>query len=54
MRVENLNGLPSADRWRCTYDLSERLPNIFIRPLDELLDYFGIERRDEEADHDAL
>ena len=42
------------DRWRCTWKLSEGLPGIECRLLDDLLEYFGMERRAVYKPHDAV
>ena len=39
-RVDNANSLPPADRWRCTLKMSEDLPDLSSRSLDDLLKYF--------------
>ena len=46
--------MPPMDRWRCTWKLSEGLPGIECRLLDDLLEYFGIERRAVYKPHDAI
>lgn len=53
-RVENLDGLPKAGRWRCTMELSERLPNSYIKNLDAVLQDCGFDSRDWDSIHDAV
>lgn len=36
-KVGNLARLPKLERWRCTYGLSGRLPNLRSKCLDEVL-----------------
>ena len=36
-KVGNLARLPKLERWRCTYGLSGRLPNLLSKCLDEVL-----------------
>ena len=45
---------PPNKRWRCTYELSERCHGLHARTLDEVLEFFGYEPRDNEEKHDAI
>lgn len=54
---EKLNAgycMPVESRWRCTLKMSERCPGLLLRTLDEVLEYFKYERRDEDEKHDAI
>ena len=42
------------ERWRCTFELAERVPEVKIRDLDTLLEHFGFEARDEDVLHSAV
>lgn len=47
----------SSERWKCTKEMANdhpRVPQDMQRGLDDLLECFGYERRDEEERHDAL
>ena len=46
--------MPPKDRWRCTFELSQNLPGIKCRLLDDLLEYFGKERRDPDEAHESV
>ena len=52
-RVGCLDKFPMEDRWRCTLELSDRLPGLHTHFLDDVLEECGFDRRDEDADHDA-
>lgn len=41
-------------RWRCAQQMSMRTRNWKVWTLDDALSYFGLDRRDEEEQHDAL
>ena len=53
-KVNNLERLPSADRWQCTIVLSKRLPMVGNRTLDNVLVELGYSRRVPGAFHDAI
>ena len=53
-RVENFSGFPDEDRWRCTHIMANHLPDLMWVTLDDLLQYFGFERREEGEPHAAL
>ena len=36
-----LEKMPDKQRWRCTLDMSERVPDLEFRDLDSLLKHFG-------------
>ena len=50
--LEALDG--ARDRWRCAQELCKRTGNWRIWNLDEALEHFGFERREEDTYHDAL
>ena len=53
-QVGNRKNLPDAMRWRCTYELSYRLPEVGARNLDDILSKVGLERRRDGETHDAI
>ena len=50
--IENM--MPKKERWRCTLDMCDRVPDIFTRSLDECCKYFGLKGRDIEKTHNAV
>lgn len=42
------------DRWICAQERCKRTGNWKVMSLDDALEHFGFERRDEDAAHDAL
>ena len=52
--VEALDKFPKDDRWRDTCDICNRLLSLKSKQLDDVLSECGLERRDEDAIHDAL
>ena len=46
--------MPPVERWRCTFEEAERVPDVKIRDLDTLLEHFGFEARDEDVLHNAV
>ena len=52
-KVDNLGQLPMRSRWRCTVAMSKQLPGLCFSHLNEVLEYCGFDRRDEEY-HCAL
>ena len=46
--------MPKDDRWLCTLDMSDRLLNLESKGLDDLLEHFGFERREDAGYHDAV
>jgi len=53
-KVGNASRLPKSDRWKCTVKMSDGIPGVSMRFLDDLLEHFGYERRDPEQAHDAV
>ena len=46
--------MPKKERWRCTFEYSDRVPEVETRSLDELCKHFGIKGRADEDTHDAV
>ena len=53
-KVGNILNLPDKGRWRCTYKLSYRIPNLETRHLDDVLRSLEIEPRKGGEYHDAI
>ena len=53
-RVGNIKNLPDSSRWRCTFELSYRLPKSNARNLDEVLEALGMNPRKDDEPHNAI
>ena len=53
-KVGNLERLPGKERWRCTWEMADRVPFLVHGGLDDLLEHFGHPRSDLEAYYDAM
>ena len=52
-KVGNLKNLADDKRWKCTYEMSYKVPYLTYRRLDDVLEHFGFERRNVEELHSA-
>ena len=53
-KVDCAQNMPAWDRWRDTWAIAHQLPDVMGFSLDDLLERFGFDRREEDATHDAL
>ena len=52
-KVGNLKNLADDERWRCTYEMSSKVPYLSYRNLDDILEHFGFDRRNMDELHNA-
>ena len=52
-RVDNIEKLPKSERVRGALNMASRLPNLDTYFLDDVLEKCGLDRRIEDAYHDA-
>ena len=52
-RVDNIKMVPKPERVICALDMASRLPNLDTYFLDDVLEKCGLDRRLDDAFHDA-
>ena len=53
-KVNSPSILPPDDRWLCTFEMADVMLDLDSKTLDDLLEHFGFERREEDAHHEAI